>query len=134
MYFAFNLAWNSNILQLHIVYEEHGVGFFFTYWTKSVKRDKSYLSMIPYYLSLIFSLMRPELLCWFSMFLSIFQGPRREIPHSGNLKKYQFHSSNTVGPLGYSRKKKTVGFEDILFWTATPPSHLQEILDLWLYP
>ena len=50
---------------------------FFTCWTKSVVREKSYLSRIPYYLSLIFSLTSCEILCWFSVFLSIFQGENK---------------------------------------------------------
>ena len=65
MYFVFNFAWNSIILHLRIVLEEQRMVFFYLLdkilqFLKSVRCDKSYLLMIPYYLSLIFSLTRFE--------------------------------------------------------------------------
>ena len=118
MYFAFNFTWSSIILQLYIVLEEQGVCVFFTYWTKFDRRDKSYLLMIPYYLSLIFSLTRLELLCWFSMLLSISRSKERTTT-LWKPQKIAFSLKSYWRSIGYFRKNKKRGrrgrVEDILF-------------------
>ena len=105
MYFAFKFTWSSIILQLHIVLEEQGVCVFFTYWTKFVRRDKSYLLMIPYYLSLIFSLTRLELLCWFSMLLSISRSKERTTT-LWKPQKIAFSLKSCWRSIGYFRKNQ----------------------------